>query len=249
MIATRQQADSQITLTYMTSKSNSDVWRPSIKSRLYDMVHPFSEFFHKAVYWPKFNDWCRTKATAAPVFTDRLRQYQYLVDQHGLDGAIDFLEFGVFHGDSLRWWLQHNRHPDARFYGFDTFTGLPESWVGLPPGTFSTDGKLPDLNDDRASLEVGLFQQTLEPFLRRVQLNRRFVIHLDADLYSATLYVLGQLMSRTKKGDVILFDEIGSAYGVTHEFRALCDIESAYGLRYRVLAGADNFIHAAIEVQ
>lgn len=232
-----------------TSKISVDSWRPTTKNRLYDLVSPLGEFFHKAVYWPKFNEWCRTKAAAAPVFPDRLSQFQYVIDQHGLGGPIDFLEFGVFHGDSLRWWLAHNNDPASRFIGFDTFTGLPESWVGLPPGTFSAGGKLPELNDSRASLEVGLFQETLSDFLQRYPLDRRTVIHLDADLYSATLYVLSTMVPYFKPGDVILFDEIGSAYGVTHEFRALCDIESAFDLRYRVLAGADRFVRAAIEVQ
>lgn len=232
-----------------TSNISADPWRPTPKNRLYDLVAPFGEILHRAVYWPKFNEWCRTKAADVPVFPDRLAQYQFVIDQYGLDGPIDFLEFGVFKGDSLRWWTAHNNNPASRFIGFDTFTGLPESWVGLPPGTFSAGGKLPEFNDDRVSLEVGLFQETLLDFLKRFPLQRRTVIHLDADLYSATLYVLTSLMPHIKSGDVILFDEIGSAYGVTHEFRALCDIESSYGMRYRVLAGADRFVRAAIEVQ
>ena len=234
---------------YMTtSKVSAYSWQPTTKNRFYDLVAPFSEFFHKAVYWPKFNSWCRTWAAVTPIYPDRLAQYQYLIDQHRLGGPIDFLEFGVFHGDSLGWWLAHNTDPSSRFVGFDTFTGLPESWVGLPPGTFSAGGKQPKFEDVRVSLEVGLFQDTLRGYLERFPLDRRTVIHLDADLYSATLYVLSTMMPHLKTGDVILFDEIGSAYGVTHEFRALCDIESAYGLRYRVLAGADRFVRAAIEI-
>jgi hypothetical protein len=233
----------------MITTNPAETWRPTVKHRLYDLVKPFSEFFNRAIYRPKFNDWCRTKGTATPVFPDRYTQYQYLIDNHGLGGPIDFLEFGVFQGDSLRWWLKHNSDPASRFVGFDTFTGLPESWVGLPPGTFSAGGQLPDFNDSRVSLEIGLFQDTLGGFLERFPLNRKTVIHLDADLYSATLYVLTMLMSNLKQGDIILFDEIGSAYGVTHEFRALCDVEAAFGLRYRVLAGADRFVQAAMELQ
>lgn len=232
-----------------TSNNPAEPWRPTTKNRLYDLVAPFDELLHKAVYWPKFNEWCRTKAAGVPVFPDRLAQYQYVIDRYGLGGPIDFLEFGVFRGESMRWWLAHNTDPASRFIGFDTFTGLPESWVGLPPGTFSADGKLPEFNDSRASLEIGLFQETLVGFLKRYPLERRTAIHLDADLYSATLFVLSTLMPHIKPGDVVLFDEIGSAYGVTHEFRALCDIESSFGLRYRVLAGADRFVRAAIEIQ
>ena len=84
-----------------TSNISADTWRPTTKNRLYDLVAPFDELLHKAVYWPKFNEWCRTKAAGVPVFSDRLAQYQYVIDQHGLGGPVDFLEFGVFHGDSL----------------------------------------------------------------------------------------------------------------------------------------------------
>lgn len=222
-------------------------WRPPLKARLYDLARPFAELLSRAVYRPRFNDWSR--AAGVPVLPDRLALYQHLIDRHGLGGPIHFLEFGVFHGDSLRWWLAHNGDPASRFVGFDTFTGLPESWVGLPPGTFTTHGQLPQFDDGRVSLEVGLFQDTLGDFLQRTPLTARTVIHLDADLYSATLFVLTMMAPRLKPGDVILFDEIGSAYGVTHEFRALCDVEAAYGLRYRVLAAADRFVRAAIEVQ
>lgn len=235
--------------SYMTTNYSTETWRPTLKNRLYDLVGPFEEFFNRAIYRPKHNQWCRIRAANTPVFSDRYLQYQYLIDNHGLGGSIDFLEFGVFHGESLRWWLAHNTDAGARFVGFDTFTGLPESWVGLPPGTFSAGGQLPDFKDSRVSLEVGLFQDTLVGFLERYRLNRRTVVHLDADLYSATLFVLSTLMPHLKQGDVILFDELGSTYGVTHEFRALCDIESAFGLRYRVLAGADRFVRAAIEIQ
>ena len=230
-----------------TSANVPAAWQPPLKARLYDLARPFGELLSRAVYRPKFNDWCR--AARVPVLVDRLALYQHVIDQHGLSGPIDFLEFGVFHGDSLRWWLAHNGDPASRFVGFDTFTGLPESWVALPQGTFTTHGRLPQFDDGRVSLEAGLFQATLGDFLRRFPLTGRTVVHLDADLYSATLFVLTTLAPHLKPGDVILFDEIGSAYGVTHEFRALCDVESAYGLRYRVLAGADGFVRAAIEVR
>lgn len=232
----------------MSNNSVADSWHPSFKTRLYDLVRPLNEFLLRMVYMPKFNEWCRAHASTAPVFPERLALYQHLIDRHGLNGPIDYLEFGVFHGESLRWWLEHNSDPASRFVGFDTFTGLPESWVGLPPGTFSTHGQIPEFDDARVSMEVGLFQATLGDFLKRFDLTQRTVIHLDADLYSATLFVLTMLAPFLKAGDVIIFDEIGSAYGVTHEFRALGDLESAYGLQYRVLGGADNFVRAAIEV-
>ena len=92
------------------------------------------------------------------------------------------------------------------------------------------------------------FQDTLGDFVARQPLDRRTVIHLDADLYSSTLYVLTTLAPKLRPGDVILFDELGSAYGVTHEFRALEDFAGSYRFHYRLLAGTRRYLQAAIEV-
>ena len=107
---------------------------------------------------------------------------------------------------------------------------------------------MPTFDDPRVALEIGLFQDTLGDFVARQPLDRRTVIHLDADLYSSTLYVLTTLAPKLRPGDVILFDELGSAYGVTHEFRALEDFAASYRFRYRLLAGTRRYLQAAIEV-
>jgi len=41
------------------------------------------------------------------------------------------LEFGVWQGESTRFFAGLNRSPSSRFYGFDSFEGLPEDWRGM----------------------------------------------------------------------------------------------------------------------
>lgn len=176
----------------------------------------------------------------------RMDLYGYVLGAEKLDGPIDYLEFGVAGGASFLWWAEHNRHPDARFVGFDTFTGLPEAWGGFAAGKFSTGGKTPEVEDSRCSFEVGLFQDTLGPFLESRPLTRRLVVHLDADLYSSTLYVLTRLASHLKPGDILLFDELGVP---AHEFRAFEDFAGAYRLRYRVLGAVNNFMAVAMRIE
>lgn len=222
-------------------------WSPSFKARLYGLARPLEELLLRAVYSSRFYHWSKANA-AAPTLATRFDLYQHVINRHGLGETIDYLEFGVYHGESLRWWAAHNDAPDSRFYGFDVFTGLPDAWVGLPPGTFTTEGRVPVFDDPRVGLEIGLFQDTLGAFLAREPLDRRTVIHLDADLYTSTLYVLTTLAPRLRPGDVILFDELGSAYGVSHEFRALLDFATSYRFQYRLLAGTPRYLQAAIEV-
>ncbi len=114
------------------------------------------------------------------------------------------LEFGVYRGTSMKWWLARIPNKESRFVGFDTFTGLPEHWRATEPlGAFNANGKIPDITDPRCSFEIGLFQETLGNFVKRNDLSGRLVINLDADLYSSTLFVLTTLAPYLKPRDII----------------------------------------------
>ena len=173
----------------------------------------------------------------------RAALYERVVRGEGLDAPVDYLEFGVFQGASLRWWCGHLSCPDARFYGFDCFEGLPEEWGVAPKGTFDTGRKVPKIDDERVQFVVGLFQDTLVPFLRQTPLRRRKIIHMDADLYSSTLYVLAQLSPHICPGDIIIFDEFGSIRMAQHEFRAFEDFSRSFGMT-AVRLGADSLLEA-----
>lgn len=152
---------------------------------------------------------------------------------------IEYLEFGVFTGLSIRRWVELNTYMDSRFYGFDTFTGLPEAWKQttsvLEAGHFSTGGKTPDIKDARVRFVVGRFQESLELFLRNWSPTHRLVLHLDADMYSSTLFVLCTMHRYLKPGTIVMFDEFSS---VDHEFRAYIDFICAFHLPMKPVAWA-----------
>ncbi len=46
------------------------------------------------------------------------------------DKQVLYLEFGVFHGGSMRQWVKWLKNPKSKLRGFDSFEGIPENWSG-----------------------------------------------------------------------------------------------------------------------
>ena len=177
--------------------------------------------------------WARTHR-AEHIFSERLEYFRHLqTNIIGHAEPIVYLEFGVKRGASLKQWLALNTHPDSRFVGFDTFTGIPEPWEGRAVGAMDCGGKPPAIADSRASFVKGLFQDTLVPFLRDFSPDHRLVVHNDCDLGSATLFVLTQMDPWMVPGSLLLFDEF---YSASHEFQAFTRYTEAYYRRFRLLA-------------
>jgi O-methyltransferase len=188
---------------------------------------PFTDFYTSKFNYPK-----------------REKLFRHVIETEKLE-AIDYLEFGVSTGQSFRWWSTEIKDPASRFYGFDTFTGLPESWGPFKSGDFSNGNEPPRINDERCKFYQGLFQQTLIPFLAGYETGRRKVIHMDADLYSATLYVLTLMTPYLKKGDIIFFDEFNVPM---HEYKAFTEWTNSFYIQYEVLGSVNNFYHTAVKI-
>ncbi len=195
----------------------------------------------------KFSRWLRHNRTDH-LFRTRYDLYEAVFIGERLGGPIDYLEFGVFEGASIRWWVEKNKHTESRFVGFDTFTGLPEDWGIVSKGTFSTEGKAPELEDERCRFEAGMFQDKLPAFLQQWRPQRRTVVHLDADLYSSTLFVLTSLATELKKGDILIFDDFGSIRNSVFEFRAFLDFVSSYSIEIEVLGFSNLYAQVAMKI-
>lgn len=166
-------------------------------------------------------------------FTNREDHFHWIEKEIIKGERICYLEFGVYEGKSINFFASINNNPESKFYGFDTFEGLPEDWGKLKKGTFDTEGTIPKIKDYRINFIQGLFQETLRRFLNNFSTEDRLIIHLDADLYSSTMYVLSSLDVLLKSGDIIIFDEFSS---VTHEFRAYLDYTSSFRRELVVLS-------------
>ncbi len=181
-------------------------------------------------------------------YSRRLNLYRHVSEQFGLDRErIVYLEFGVFEGHSFRWWLGQNTHPESRFYGFDTFEGLPENW-GMFFGKGTLLANVPDVHDPRAQFIKGLFQDTLPGFIKAAGLDApvRKVIHLDADLFSSTLFALASLHPWLQKGDILLFDEFNVP---EHEYKAMKIMSEAFYFKPRLIGAVNNYYQSAFVVE
>ena len=160
--------------------------------------------------------------------------------------AIDYFEFGVSGGSSFRWWLANNGHANSRFYGFDTFEGLPESYGSFEKGSMAAALESLNITDTRASFYKGLFQDTLVPFLENYKGGNRKLVHLDADLFSATIFSLSQLYRFLKEGDILMFDEFAVP---KHEFMAFKIFTESFYINYEVIGAANNYLFLAVKIK
>lgn len=222
------------------------------------LLQPFARFFRFIYYFNHLLNWIRKNKSRFEHhdffsmrrdYSKREQLYRFISDRFNLaTSEVLYLEFGVASGISFRWWMHNNQHPSSTFIGFDTFEGLPEDWGGIyDKGAMRSDA--PSIPDGRGRFVKGLFQDTLVPFIReyRHQLEQpiRKVIHLDADLYSATIFTLAQLYPYLRTDDIILFDEFNVPL---HEYKAFLEFSETYYTELIPVAGVNNFYQAAFRV-
>jgi O-methyltransferase len=208
-------------------------------------------FPHYSWFFDRLNWEARLNATvkefpSALELGSREDLYQYVSDTllDGSQKAIDYLEFGVYEGASIGQWCALNQNAGSRFFGFDSFEGLPEDWhSGKRKGAFSTGGKRPEIADPRVSFVAGWFQQSLRGFMASYSPQSQLVLHVDCDLYSSTLYSLTTLDPVIAPGTLIVLDDF---FDALHVYRALTDYCSAYVRQYKILARTPELGQAAI---
>lgn len=194
----------------------------------------YSERLNRANLYAFVRSWCRVNA-GMRTFLTREDLWRYAAQQEVPEGPIDYLEFGVLAGDSIGFWANMNSDPGSRFFGFDSFLGLPEDWgTDFPAGAFSTGGRIPQVGDSRVRFVKGWFQDTLPTFFGTFAPRHPIVVHLDADVYTSTLFCLAQLdfLLNGERG-VLLFDEFGG----TPEFSAFRDYSRSFRRNFQVLGG------------
>ena len=151
--------------------------------------------------------------------------------EQGENPKILLLEFGVHRGYSIQEFAKYNSHPESIFVGFDSFEGLPRAWRNFVKvyraKEFDVGGQIPENSDERVHFVKGWFTSTLPAFFETfdIQAFEHVFIHLDADIYSSTLYCLTEI-SRVRDQAHMIFDEFPG-----EEARALEDFLDVQGGR------------------
>ncbi|ABG95908.1 conserved hypothetical protein [Rhodococcus jostii RHA1] len=180
----------------------------------------------------------------APVFWNPQDTLRYGLSQVEVEGLA--LEFGVASGTTLRIIVEQLKDAEHEVFGFDVFSGLPQTWrTGFPAGEFAQEN-LPQVRG--AQLVPGLFEDTLSGFLEKHPGPVSFV-HLDADLYSSTKSVLDRIERRLVAGTVIVFDEFFNFPGwQEHEYRAWAEFVDRTGVGFEYLSYTANHEQVVVRI-
>jgi hypothetical protein len=157
-------------------------------------------------------------------WSGRFRQaISYLANKSPLEELGDYLEFGVYNGTSLSCAykvVEELGYKGLRFFGFDSFEGLPENSAidddePWNPKQFKCDIEFTrkflsnrGVNWDRVFLLKGWFLDTLNRgTVEKFSIRRASVIMVDCDLYSSTVEVLNFCEPLIRDEAIIFFDD------------------------------------------
>jgi len=142
-----------------------------------------------------------------------------------------FYEFGVWNGISFQYLINTFK----KGFGFDTFTGLPESWHdSQPKGAYSSFGSVPKIAG--GEIIVGEFKHTLPKFFSKKR-PLASLINFDADLYSSTLCALNYSNKVIDEKSILIFDQfLTNEHWEKDAYKAMQEFCNNFNISYDVLA-------------
>lgn len=154
----------------------------------------------------------------------------------GTSSKIIYIELGVWEGYSINYFSKLFTNKESKFIGFDTFTGMPEKWRHMDVGHYDQSENLPKFADDRIKLYKGVFQDTLDNYLKNLNLDKetKILINFDCVLYTSTLFCLTKI-EHYFKDYFFVFDEF---YG--DECRAFKHFVDSYKKDFELIVGSKS---------
>jgi hypothetical protein len=182
--------------------------------------HLLEDLLYRSVrYTPWFTKVCKlVTLSAREAFLNNVME---LVARSRIEG--DYLEFGVYAGRTFvaaYHFAQMMNLGRMRFYGFDSFQGLPQITGEDLGGEFSEGEYAYTLDDfgrlisrrgvrmDKVQLVSGWYDRVLNAETKRsLPIRAAAVIFIDCDLYESTVPVLGFVADYVQSGTIVAFDD------------------------------------------
>jgi hypothetical protein len=156
----------------------------------------------------EFKIWKKKRFGKIANFYNRKKLYLSILDELSYltsnKSKVNIYEFGVAFGELTKI-ITKNAKFQFNYNGFDTFSGLPNSWRGLPKGAISAGNVLPIITGDNISFHVGLIEDTISSVDFKSEDINLFIF--DFDLYKPTLLTYKFIRKDIKINDVLIFDE------------------------------------------
>ena len=145
----------------------------------------------------------------------------------------DIVECGTFKGASLIRFMTYREMTESqhsrKVVSFDAFGKFPAANRALDDEfirSFEADGGVGIPKDELAKalerkhlhnfeLVEGNIFDTIEPYLEKNTALKIALLHIDVDVYDATLFCLETLYDKVSRGGVIVFDDYGAVEGAT----------------------------------
>ena len=146
---------------------------------------------------------------SAKIFEKKEILWDFVINKFNQE-TLDFFEFGVHRGHSIKYFSERLKNVNNNFVGFDSFIGLPETHnhPSLEKGTFSREGEMPKIEDSRVKFVKGFFNEKKVEIVNELDKSKNIkLVHFDADLYSSTLFLLFALDDCAPY--YAIFDEFG----------------------------------------
>ena len=189
--------------------------------------NPIDHVHHRAAI--RSADFIEENGSSAMIFPRKQRLWPWVATQIPAEGLM--MECGVFKGRSIN--TMARLFPERTLFGFDSFEGLEEDWVGvdLGAGAFDLKGVFPEV-EKNVVLTKGWVQDTLPPIFKNNQADIAY-LHVDTDTYTPAKFILTEAKSRLVIGSIVLFDElIGYPFWETGEFLALTEVLPAQNYKF-----------------
>ena len=174
------------------------------------------------------------------IFDDKRLLWSFCLNKSDNSGL--HIECGVFKADSIKYFA--NQKPKIQYYGFDSFEGLSEDWIGShkPKGSFNLNGNLP-LVPNNVTLIKGWIKNTLPDFLGKKNSTKISFLHIDTDTYEPAFDILTIAKDFFESGTIIIFDElIGYPGWEVNEYKALNAVLDDNDYRYIAFSNTQGAI-------